>query len=359
MSNPYLRSYDDLLQAMLTDYSNLSPSPDTSIGSPVYIKCSVLASALWGVYKYQDYLAQQPFPDTGSTDSINHWGSILGITRQAGENDNDYANAMITALKSPPAGGTKTDYQNWALQMPAQTAYHNENFLPGAVNVGADTITVGQNYNMDGVIVQFTTTGTLPGGLSLNTSYGVYQAYADPSLIQVWDTGFISPVTLTNGGSGLHTIVPQSTTTYFVQYCTVITPPAVPAGQVYLVIKPNDLSILGTGAMTNLVTGLQMYVDARRPVTAASTVIQAVALLVQNVSVTVSPVTSDIQTMQNDIASFMSSMLPGDTLYTSKLESICIQDGAVNAVVTTPTSDVVPQYYQVIQPGIISVTPSA
>lgn len=119
MSNPYLFSFDTLLANMLVDYSNLDEAPDTSVGSITWIKCAVLASAIWGIYKYQDWVSAQPFPDTADTDNLNHWGNIFGVSRLALENDNDYAQRIISYLRQPPAGGTALDYENWALSTPA------------------------------------------------------------------------------------------------------------------------------------------------------------------------------------------------------------------------------------------------
>lgn len=356
MSNPYLRSYDDLLAAMLVDYGNLSPAPDITVGSPVYIKCSVLASAIWGIYKYQDWLAQQPFPDTADTDNLNHLGSMYGISRISGENDNDYAARIINFMRVPPAGGTLVDYQNWALECPATTVADLESFLPGAVNTVSSEITLAQDWN-DGSLVTFTSTGTLPAPLVAGTQYALGRQSA--TQYQVYDSSFSTQIVLTTQGTGLHTVYPDPAVTYSVEYAKAFGPPTVTPGQVVVVVLPDDEGILGTGAMDHLLAAVLVYVDARRPASAALTDVVAASPIVSDVTITVKPITAPVATIQSDIVAYMDTLAPGDTLYLSKLEAIAIQDGAYDAVVSVPAVDVVPTVYQVIRPGIITVTPSA
>ena len=127
----YEKDFDDILNEILTDYSNLDDQPDTSIGSNPWLMASVLASMLWGLYKYQDYVSKQHFPDTADTDSLNHWGSVYGITRLSSDTDATYLNKILDRLRQPPAGGNALDYENWALDhdecsfVSGDTTYYN------------------------------------------------------------------------------------------------------------------------------------------------------------------------------------------------------------------------------------------
>jgi hypothetical protein len=113
MSNPFLKDFDDLLEDILTDYANQDPAPDTSQGSMVYIKSACIASMLYGLYRYQDWIANQAFPDTAATAALNHWGTVFGITRQVSDSDQDYLNRVLLRIRKPPAGGNKYDWSNW------------------------------------------------------------------------------------------------------------------------------------------------------------------------------------------------------------------------------------------------------
>lgn len=89
--------------------------------------------------------------------------------------------------------------------------YNPITFLPAAVNTSTGVITLAaQNDSyVNAYQVQFSTTGTLPGGLSASTNYyiklltsttfGIYNDYA-----------LTSQVTLTTQGSGTHTITPNN-----------------------------------------------------------------------------------------------------------------------------------------------------
>jgi len=351
MSGPYSKDFDSILSDQLTDYSNLDPAPDTSIGSMVYVGCATHSSALWGAYKYQDFISTEIFPDTCSTTALNHFGSDYGIPRLTGENDNDYAGRILSFMRQPPAGGTATDYQNWALATPATPANLTETFVPSAVVGGG--ITTTQEWQ-NGSIVQFSTTNTLPSPLVTATNYVL--ADIGPTSVQVYDSTFTTLIPLTDGGIGVHTITPQSTTLYTVAYARASSPSP---GAVVVVILPNDPSIIGGGAMQTLANAAFTYIDARRPVTASLTQVVGAVPVTANINITVKPITSDVTQMQSDITAYINTLAPGDTLYVSKLSSLCIQDGAYDAVVTLPASDIVPTIYQVVRPGVITVTASA
>jgi hypothetical protein len=115
MAAQFDRDFDDILNDILVDYVGLENQPDTSVGSTAWIIASVLASMVWGLYRYQDYISAQHFPDTCDTDSLNHWGLVYDISRLTDETDADYLNRILSFLRQPPAGGNALDYKNWAL----------------------------------------------------------------------------------------------------------------------------------------------------------------------------------------------------------------------------------------------------
>jgi uncharacterized phage protein gp47/JayE len=269
MSNTvFLKDFDTLLEQILTDYSNIDPAPDVSEGSIVWIKSACLASMAWGIYRYQDWLANQIFPDTATSDNLNHHGFIYGIQRLSQDTDATYLAKILNFLRTPPAGGNANDYYTWALQTP------------------------------------------------------------------------------TTGG-------------YYVTSASVITPPTVTLGTVTVVIIPNDMSIIGTGAMDALVVACYNYINPLRPVTASLLTVMAPTFypITVNISVTgASGVTLDTTTMSNDIKSYFASLTPGQAVYISKLESICINDGALNATVSSPASDVTPTPSQLITLSSVTIT---
>jgi uncharacterized phage protein gp47/JayE len=115
--NPFERTFDELFNAILTDYKNQFPEADSSKGSLVFIKSSALASSLWGLYKYQGWIARQAFPDTADVEALEHHAWVRGINRKTGETDADLLARLLDYIRRPPAGGNKSDYVKWALSI--------------------------------------------------------------------------------------------------------------------------------------------------------------------------------------------------------------------------------------------------
>lgn len=115
MAYPYDKSFDDILKEILVSYANLDSNPDVTQGSMPYIMGSVLASMIWGLYRYDDYIAKQCFPDTADTEHLNQWGSIYGLSRVTDETDAAYLARILQFLRFPPAGGNALDFKTWVL----------------------------------------------------------------------------------------------------------------------------------------------------------------------------------------------------------------------------------------------------
>jgi len=111
------KDFDTLFNAVLTDWRNQFPEADTSQGSLIYIKSACLASALWGVYKHQEWIARQIFPDTADAAHMEHHAWVRGISRRAGETDAELLTRLLDDIRRPPAGGNRYDYVKWALSV--------------------------------------------------------------------------------------------------------------------------------------------------------------------------------------------------------------------------------------------------
>jgi uncharacterized phage protein gp47/JayE len=132
MSNPYEKSFDDILEQVLIDYKALDEAPDVSAGSMPFIMGSVLSSMLWGLYRYQDYINKQHFADTADTENLDRHGSIYALAREEDETDSDYLTRILARIRQAPAGGNKLDFETWALDQDncyyetGGTTYYNE-----------------------------------------------------------------------------------------------------------------------------------------------------------------------------------------------------------------------------------------
>ena len=131
MASPFDKGFDTILLEILTDYSNLDSAPDVSQGSMPFIMGSVLASMVWGLYRYQDWINKQHFPDTADTDNLNHWGAIYDIARLTEDTNSTYLNKILDFIRQPPAGGNALDFETWALDstncyvVDGSTTYYN------------------------------------------------------------------------------------------------------------------------------------------------------------------------------------------------------------------------------------------
>jgi len=114
--NEFLKDFDFLLDSILVDYRNQEPAMDTSKGSLAFIKSACLASSLWGLYRYQDYIGKQIFPDSADPENLEHHAWIRGLTKKLEETDAQLLERLLDYIRRPPAGGNKYDYVKWALE---------------------------------------------------------------------------------------------------------------------------------------------------------------------------------------------------------------------------------------------------
>jgi uncharacterized phage protein gp47/JayE len=288
--NDFLKDYDDLLQDILVDYRNLDPQPDTSEGSMTFILSACMASMLYGLYKYQDWIQQQIFPDSCTTENLDHHGSILGLTRltitnadgtPGKESDANFLTRIFAFLRTPASGGNAVDWANWTKYYPDGTR------IVTITNLDAD----GNGYYVDDCVVSRPSAGVI-------------------SLI-------ITPYVSDTGGD----------------------PSAAALAELHALITAN--------------------IEIVRPVTAYNYSIYDPANIVYdvNIEIDVDSYTTELANqIETDIELYIDSLVPGQTMYLSKLEAIAISDGCNGANVTLPTADVIPTVYQLIKKGTITCT---
>lgn len=129
------KSFDDILNGILTDFRNIFPTVDVSQGSLAYMKAAGYASALWGLYKYQEWISRQAFPDTADTEGLEHHAWVRGVPRTAGETDAAYLSRLLGYIRQPPAGGNKFDYGKWAKEVDDVAAAYAFPLAQGAESV--------------------------------------------------------------------------------------------------------------------------------------------------------------------------------------------------------------------------------
>lgn len=315
----FLKDFDTIFNAFLTDWQNQFPEADVSQGSLIFLKSACLASAVWGLYRYQEWISKQSFPDTADTAALDHWTWIWGLTRSADESDADLLERLLSRIQYPPAGGNAQDYITWAKEADANvdSAY----CFPltqglGTVDVlilceeitgEADATEANKLHDADAAF-----TANMVGAVVKNTTQDTQttvSAYVDSGELTLTDDIFAS-------------------------------------GQAYAIQEIPD---------QNLIDDVQDYIDGLRPVTAVVSV-QAPTILSQAVTMTVTGGADILTQIVAEITSYLNGFEPGQKLYVSQLVAIAIQNGADDASVSTPGGDVTPTGYQIIRAGTVSVS---
>ncbi len=139
------KDFDTILEEILTDTQNQYPGADVSQGSPLFMLAVRLASACWGLYKYQSYIGKQIFPDTAATLELDRHAYCAGLSRNAGEADADLAARVLEKMRKPAAGGNADDYETWAAEVDGVAEAHCIPTPLGAGTVDVVIISAGDN----------------------------------------------------------------------------------------------------------------------------------------------------------------------------------------------------------------------
>jgi uncharacterized phage protein gp47/JayE len=400
----FQKEFDILFAAILTDWRNQYPEADLSQGSLIYIKSACLASALWGLYKYQDWIALQIFPDTAETQYLEHHAWVRGISRTVGETDAAYLARLLDYIRRPPAGGNRYDYIKWALSIDGVAAAY---CIPLGLGLGTvdvviladETITGSElpsNYKISGTATSLTA-GKLvdsaanflgpgvkvrigdivvnddlatfakviaidsPTQLALDTNIFTAEAqvYTLNSLILA---GAVT-ATATNKliDSAANFLAAQAT----VRIGDIVTNGVSSKQATVTAIDGTTQLSLNTDIFTvaaeaytlkSLTTQVKEYIDDVRPVTASAVRVLPPAITSQDVTLAVSGDNLDKTQIGSEISAYISNLEPGETLYLSRLTAIAIEAGAINAVASVPAADVTPAVKEMLRPGTITVT---
>jgi len=328
---PFQKSFDELLDAILTDWRNQYPDADTSQGSLIFIKSACLASALWGLYHYQEYISRQIFPDTADAANLEHHAWVQGLTRTYGETDAALLARLLDDIRRPPAGGNKYDYVKWALSFDHVAAAW---CFPLAQGLGTVDVVILANKTTTGAEAPSAytdKTGTTTAAAA-NKLIDSAANFTDPS-------GPVRPgdlvVNNTLGSQAKVTAVDSAT---------------------QLTLSQNIITTGGAYTIKALTTQVKAYIDDLRPVTASIVRILAPTITAQAVTMTVSGSGVDKNRIAQDITAYLQTLTPGEILYRSRLSAIAIAAGAANAVVSVPAADVTTGSYELLRPGTITIS---
>jgi len=328
--NRFLKDFDELLSGILTDYRNQFPEADTSQGSLIFIRSACLASAVWGLYHYQEWISEQIFPDSADTEALEHHVWVRGLARTYNETDSSLLARLLEYIRRPPAGGNKYDYVKWAKAIDNVVAAYCYPLAQGLGTV--DVVVVANEANTGSEVPSSHTTlagtATSTGELKLIDTAATFVT----SGAQKGDR-----VTNTSAGTEAKIVSVDSETE--------------------LTLDTDIFTVTGeTYEILSLLTEVKDYIDDQRPVTASVVRVLGPEILSQAVTMTITGADVDTTQIAADIEAYMEGLIPGQTLYTSQLTAIAIRNGADNATVTTPAADGSCTDYQRLRPGEVNVS---
>ncbi len=326
----FQKDFDELLSGILTDYRNQFPEADTSQGSLIFIRSACLASAVWGLYHYQEWISKQIFPDSADTEALEHHVWVRGLSRTYNETDSSLLARLLEYIRRPPAGGNKYDYVKWAKAIDNVAAAYCYPLAQGLGTV--DVVIVANEANTDSEVPSSHT--TLTGTV---TSTGALKLIDTAATFVTSEAQKGDRVTNTSAGTEAKIVSVDGETEL-----TLDTDIFTETGEAY--------------EIPSLVTEVKDYIDDQRPVTASVVRVLGPEILSQAVTMAVTGINVDTTQITADIAAYMEGLIPGQTLYTSQLTAIAIRNGADNATVTTPAADVTCTDYQMIRPGEVNVS---
>lgn len=328
----FQQDFDTLLAAILTDWRNQYPDADLSQGSLIYMRSACLASALWGLYKYQDWIARQIFPDTADTAALEHHAWVRGLSKTSGETDAELLTRLLEYIRRPPAGGNQYDYEKWSLEIDNVAA--------------AYVIPLGQGLGTVDVIIladEGVTESEVPSSHAMTgiTTSATANKLVD-SVADFETTGSGGPVRIgdvvCNDDLGTEAVVTA------VDSATQLTLDAdifTASGQDYTI--------------KSLTVQAKEYIDSVRPVTASAVRVLPPTITTQAVTLTVTGTGADKTAISDEITAILNALAPGETLYVARIIAAAIQNGASNAVVSVPAADVSTSTDEMLRPGTITV----
>ena len=397
----FQRDFDTLLDQMLTDWQNQSEDGRRpSKGDLIFMKIACLASTSWGIYKYQDWIARQIFPDTAETAYLEHHAWVKNISRNVSETDAALLARLLDDIRRPPAGGNQYDYIKWALAVSGVAKAYCVPLGQGLGTVDviilADTAIAGSEIPSNSARIGVTDSVTANKLTDSTATFSTAHAVAAGDIVENPLRGTRTTVTAVDSTTQLalaDDLFKFSGEPYIV-YCQTGTNTTATSGKLIdsagiftdatYTVKPGDVvenvsddtetavttvdsatqltledDIFTATGKTYVIRGLvgrvKSHIDPLRPVTASKITIFAPTTVTQAVTMTVTG-TADRTAIASDITAYINTMIPGQTLYKAKLSQIAMDAGADNVSISTPAADVAATTYQMIRPGVIGVS---
>jgi len=323
------KGFDEILNQLLIDYHAQNPEIDTSKGSLAFIKSACTASALYGIYSYQQWISKQIFPDKASIEFLEKWAWLYAVD-VVEKSPSEIVTEILDRIQNPPAGGTEADYERWARSITNVKAAY---CYPLAMGLGTVVMLIVANETLTGSEVPAyhnditgTNDSVVANALADSTAAFVTDGVRTGAFVQNDTTGTIARVTAVDSETQLSLDADIFTTT----------------GKSYTV--------------RSMIEEIRLYVESVQPIIAGAALSVIVpSINTQDVTMTVTGADADKTQTALDIEAYMDGLAPDETLRLSKITAIAINNGAEDVNITAPAADVIPANYEMIRPGTINV----
>ncbi len=102
-------SFEEIRATILRDVKNILPDANVDTDSDAYVRASSVASAIYGLYQHQLWLARQILPDTADTSYLEMHATLRGLTRKEATKATGTITFTGTAGSTIPSSTMVTD----------------------------------------------------------------------------------------------------------------------------------------------------------------------------------------------------------------------------------------------------------
>lgn len=326
-------TFDELRTGLLRDLKNLLPDAATDEDSDLYVRATMLASALEGLYQHQLWIARQLLPDTADDEYVVRHALLRGLSLKAATKAAGTLVCTGEVDAAIPAGQAVTHAASGQVFV---TTVAGQIGAGGTATVPCEAATAGAMADLAGASVLFV---AAPAGV---------QSQA---------------VVTISGGSDTETIA--SLLARLLEYMR--SPPGGGSAADYVRWALSVEGVTGawcfpgrrgTGTVdvacvtseglpsVEVLAAVQAYIDEMRPVACKSALAIAPTVLPVDVAVAVRPDTGSTLPLlttriQDAVGAYLAGLEPGSIVYRSRIEAIVSDvSGVADRALTAPAANV-------------------
>ncbi|HDL8234146.1 TPA: baseplate J/gp47 family protein [Yersinia enterocolitica] len=327
-------TFEEIRSDILRDISNLNTKADTGVDSDYYVRASSVASVAVGLYQYHGWTVRQIFADTADTEFLEWHARTRKVLRKNPTNAS--GPATVTGEPNAQADAGQTINRGTLSWITTEAVVLDSE---GNGSVQVRSVTAGASGNS--AAVQSATFASTPVGFDSTVIIGVLSGGTDEESDTELLARYLDILRRPPAGGNKYDYKRWAMSVDGVTGAYVY-PLRRGLGTVDVVIT----SANGTPS-TEIIQATQDYIDDVRPVTAKNTLVLAPTFKIidLDIKVALQGITLAAATVSiNDvIASYVGSLLPGETFIRSQSEMLVSSiTGVTDRLIVSPAANVVP-----------------